>query len=408
VRIINRAASAALCVAITSLLLVGLGDVSPAGAAKPPIVVGGLWSESQDTGADTGAQAAFNAFNAAGGLNGQKIKFIGMQDDQQSNTQDITATKNLINAGVTAVVPVTTGNLVGQNLLASAGIPYFGWSITSTWWGSNNGFSFTGSVAPSTAAESKVQDLSILLCKTISGGCKGKTVALLGLNNAASLESLQQFAAEWKLAGAKVVLEVSSVPQPPAVVSDFSPYVQQLLSANHGKQPDIIEQLLTPLDDVGLIGGLKNAGFSGKDYNFTLYDPRAVSLAKGSDTIITFAPWELQSPAIATMTKDVDATSSNAIHGQMTEAGYWSGMEFIAAIKRVAAKGLPITGPNITKVLNQGWTFSVPGGTGPVTFPGAHTGGGGCDSVVTSNGKAYAPALGLSCPPLIANPIAKG
>jgi hypothetical protein len=44
-----------------------------------PIVVGGIWSQASYTGADIGAEAVFNAFNAAGGLDGRKIKFIGMQ-----------------------------------------------------------------------------------------------------------------------------------------------------------------------------------------------------------------------------------------------------------------------------------------------------------------------------------------
>jgi hypothetical protein len=178
-----------------------------------------------------------------------------------------------------------------------------------------------------------------------------------------------------------------------------------LLTSNGGSPPNIVEQVLPPAADVGIISGLTHEGFKGTDFNFTLYDPRAVSVATGSDTLITFAPWEQKTSAVEAMTKAVDATSSSAVHGQATEAGYWSAMEFIAAIKYVADKGLPVTSGNIVKELNRGWTFQVAGGTGPVTYPQAHAGGGGCVSVVSSNGSQYSVPLPLYCPPIIANPL---
>src|SRR5277367_417421 len=85
----------------------GLSGVAGA-AAKKPIVVGGIWTQSSFSGADVGAEAAFNAFNAAGGLDGRKIRFVGMQDDAASSAQSITAAKTLINQGVVAVVPVVS------------------------------------------------------------------------------------------------------------------------------------------------------------------------------------------------------------------------------------------------------------------------------------------------------------
>ena len=388
--------------ALASLTL-GAGTASAANTS--PIIVGGVWSAATYAGADVGAQAAFNAFNAAGGLNGRKIKFIGMQDDGQNETQDITAAKELVNAGVTAVVPVVTEAWVGGSVLAKAGIPYFGWGISTGWWGSNNGFSFVGAVPPSPKDYTSVASVASVFCKAVGGNCKGKTVALVAINNASALESLQLFAAEWKQLGANVVKEVTSIPEPPAVVSDYTPYVQQLMTADNGKPPNIVQQVLPPTADIGIISKLNQLGFKGTDFNFSLYDPRAVSVAKGSDTLVSFAPWEQDSPAVAQMTQAVNATSSTAIHGQPTEAGYWSAMEFIAAIKQVNKKGLPITSANITKVLNQGWTFSVPGGTGPASFPGAHKGSGGCDAIVGSNGSKYSVLVPLYCPPLGKNPL---
>ena len=82
-------------------------------------------------------------------------------------------------------------------------------------------------------------------------------------------------------------------------MSDYTPYVQQLLTSNSGKQPNIVEQILPPEDDVGIIGGLTHQGFKGTDFNFLLYYPCAAGVAKGSDTLVTFAPWEQKTPAVA-------------------------------------------------------------------------------------------------------------
>jgi branched-chain amino acid transport system substrate-binding protein len=396
---------AVLAVAVlgASTLLVHVGGASAANSANTsPILVGGVWSASVSAGTDIGAEAAFNAFNAAGGLNGRKIKFIGMEDDGQSPTSDIAAAKTLVNDHVFAVVPVMTSAWVGGKILAQAGIPYFGWATSTGWWGSSNGFSLVGAAPPDPKQDKVVQSVPAEICLTVKGGCKGKTVALVAINNAAALNTVQLFAAEWKQVGAKVVAQVTSIPEPPTVVSDFTPFVNQLLSANSGKQPDIIQQLLPPEDDVSVIAQLNHQGFTGKDYNFSLYDPRAVAVAKGSDTLVTFAPWEQNSAAIAQMTTQVKATDPNAILGQPVEAGYWSAQMFIAALKKV---GPSVTQATLTKALNKGWTFSVPGGTGPVTYPAAHTGPGGCGSIVASNGQKYSVALPLTCIPFIKNPL---
>src|ERR1019366_6849450 len=112
--------------AVTALSAVAVvGSTGPAAAADTsPIVVGGVWTQASYAGADAGAKAVFNQFNAAGGLNGRMIKFIGMEEDDANPTTDITAAKTLVNAGVMAVLPVMTQAWVGGATLAKANIPY--------------------------------------------------------------------------------------------------------------------------------------------------------------------------------------------------------------------------------------------------------------------------------------------
>jgi hypothetical protein len=389
---------------------VALGPIcvgtSSAGAAtsKAPIVVGGVWSASTYTGVDAGAEAAFKAFNAAGGLDGRKIKFVGMQDDAQSSTQDLTAAKTLLNDHVFAVVPVATSSWDAGSVLAKANVPFFGMAINTNWWNVNNGFSLIGALPPSATTLKTETDSVAVICKAVPGGCRGKTVAIVGTNDTGSIENLKNDAAQFKRVGAKVVMQLSSIPDPPAVVSDYTPYVDQLLSSNSGHQPDIIQQVLSPIQDVGMIAQLEHQGFTGHDFNFTLYDPRAVSVAKGSDTLVTFQPWEATTAAITTMRDRVFQVDPHALLGQTTQIGYYSAEMFIAAIERA---GPNVTPKSLIKTLNSGFTFGVSGGTGTTTFPKDHHATQTCLSVVTSNGTAYKVAVPLTCPPLIPNPLYK-
>jgi len=384
-------------------LLVNTGDAFGS-TNKAPIVVGGVWSASTYTGADIGAKAAFRAFDAAGGLDGRKIDFIGMQDDAQSNTQDLTAAKNLINDHVFAVVPVATSSWDAGSLLSKANTPYFGMSINTSWWGESNAFSIIGSNPPTPETLKTETDSVAVICKAVPGGCHGKTVAIIGTNDSAAKVNLENDAAQFRRAGAKVVAQLSTIPDPPAVVSDYTPYADQLLSANAGKQPNIIQQVLPPEGDVSMIAELGHLGFKGSDFNFSLYDPRAVSVAKGSDTLVTFEPWEANTPAVETMRKRVLAVDPHASLGQATQIGYYSAEMFIAALKKA---GPDATSQSTIKALNSGFTFGVPGGIGTTTYPQDHHAVSTCLSVVTSNGRAYKVAVPLTCPAEIPNPLYK-
>ena len=165
--------------AVVGAVLVGLGSLliaaaPTAGASGSPIVVGGVWSAATYAGADIGAEAAFDAFNAAGGLNGRKIKFIGMQEDGQSQTGDVNAAKALVNDHVVAVVPVVTEAWQAGSVLAKAGIPYFGWGISTGWWDSNNGFSFGGAVPPDPHDYPSISSTSAVFCKALGGTARAR------------------------------------------------------------------------------------------------------------------------------------------------------------------------------------------------------------------------------------------
>lgn len=388
--------------AVTALSAVAVvGSTGPAAAADTsPIVVGGVWTQASYAGADAGAKAVFNQFNAAGGLNGRMIKFIGMEEDDANPTTDITAAKTLVNAGVMAVLPVMTQAWVGGATLAKANIPYFGWGISAGWSGSNNGFSFIG--AGQSPTVKVTSNTAYPECISFPGGnCRGKTVVLVGINNTAAITAVNDQKKEWTTLGAKVVTSLTSIPSPPATVSDFSPYVNQILAANNGKQPDAVDTLLPPLTDVGLYQALTHAGMTGHYFAKSMYDPRVASIAKGAYVELQQAPWEQQTAAVATMTKTVDTISPAPLHSEPTEAGYISAEMFIAALKKV---GPSVTGAKLISTLNKGFSFSIPGLVEPVSFPSAHNQGQAGGAIVYGTGTGYSVTVPLLSPPKVTFP----
>ena len=97
-----------------------------------------------------GAQARFDALNAAGGLNGRKINMI-VADDQSSPTGDLTASQDFVGKGVFAVIDYTPYAFGGYKYLQQQGIPVTGGAFDGPEWGmqpNTNMFAYTGGVDP--------------------------------------------------------------------------------------------------------------------------------------------------------------------------------------------------------------------------------------------------------------------
>lgn len=377
------------------------GPEAGAVAAPPrPIVVGGVWTEATYAGADIGAEAAFRAFNAAGGLGGRPIKFIGMLDDGQSPAQDLTAAQTLVANGVFAVAPVLSQAWRAASYLQARHVAYFGWGTSQLWSGSTNGFSIVGvnSLKPPAPL---VRPVVPVACMAVRGGCGGRTVALLGASDPTDGATVHQLASEYETAGARIVYQSTAAPSAPA---DYTRYAKAVLSADRGKEPNIVQQVLPQADDLVLVQTLRELGFRGTEFDSSTYDPRAAAISTGGDTIVNFAPFEQHSPMITTILQQVKAFNPHASLNQSVLAGYFSALELIQALK---GAGPGVTPGSLIGTLNKGWTFGVPGAICPVTFPAAHYSALGGAAVVHSTGTSYALAVPLRCPAPITNPLAK-
>jgi hypothetical protein len=115
-------------------------------AAGNAIVVGGL-QDGNFPGMDTGFEARIARFNSQGGIDGRKIKFLGVLNDGDSLTTDLNNAQTLVlKDHVFAVAPIADEvlNPASVQLFAQNSTPYIGWGISPAWCGNNWGFPLTG------------------------------------------------------------------------------------------------------------------------------------------------------------------------------------------------------------------------------------------------------------------------
>jgi ABC-type branched-subunit amino acid transport system substrate-binding protein len=308
---------------------------------------------------------------------------------------------------VFAVAPVMTAAFGGASYLNNAKVPFFGWSIEPRWCGLLWGFGFAGNDCDLTK-QPKVGDFVIPEQKLFPDGtAKGKTIVVVSEDNDSARTALANFTSMWQYHGAKVVLQQSTIPSPPAVVGDYTPFAQQILTANSGGPPDLVETVTSFGDTLQLYKKLVQLGYKGIVQGFTDYDPRILGTSKGIYTEVTFTPYE-EAPtnaAVQQMITDLSAYKPGIPHSLPVASGYWTADFLIQALKKA--------GPNLSRealynALNGGFTYDNHGGTEVAQWPAGHTMGFSALAFVQDQGSAYVEKVAPTVLPLVPNPLYKG
>lgn len=354
-----------------------------------------------------GAMARAKRTNDAGGVFGRKIVIDNVLDDNQDNTTDVNDARTLVQQDHEfALLPVMTAAFEAGTYLESQHVPFFGWSIDPTWCNLAYGFGFEGNDCEPTA-NPLAADLGPALAKLFPDGTvKGKTVAIETEDNQSASTEVKSFSAGWVHDGATVVLTDSSMPSPPAVTGDYTPFAQRIMTANHGKPADAVEMVMSVSDTIGLYKKLVQLGYKGLIQDFTLYDPRIAPSTPGLVTEVEITPYEeaAQVASVQKMIADFNAYQPNMLHSQTVAAGYWSMDLFIAMLEKV--------GPNLTrdsfmKVANGNFSYDYGGGADPVSFPKDHNTVAPCFAFVKSNGTGFTVPAPFACYSTYPSPIYK-
>lgn len=364
-------------------------STSAGGSTSGAIVVGGL-QDGNYAGINTGFQARIARFNKDGGIDGRKIQFIGVLNDGDSLTTDLSNAQTLVlKDHVFAVAPIADQVLSPSavQLFTQNTTPYIGWGVSPAFCNNNWGFPVAGC-----ESTPDYQNTSALYqaAKAIGKPVKGLRIAVIGTNNAGGKAGTEGIAATNKIVGADVVYGQASVPQDGT--TDYSPYVQAIMAGN----PDMVELVVDFSAAVGLTAALREAGYKGAIWNPTAYvpglfaaQPQLAQALNGSLVVANFPPAEDGSPAALQVESDLKAIGAPATFSLGEAVGWWSGEELIQELQATAAKG-PLTQANFEKVINAGWTIKgMTGGITSVTFPADHIKSAGCYGTLMAYGTKY-------------------
>jgi ABC-type branched-subunit amino acid transport system substrate-binding protein len=227
------------------------------------------------------------------------------------------------------------------------------------------------------------------------GQVQGKAIALMSEDNTSARVSVADFAKIWQRDGAKVVLLDTSVPTPPAVVADYTPFAEKIMTSNNGGQPDYVQVLFATSDTVGLYKKLVQVGFTGIMQGFSNYDPRLLGGTKGLVTNIQMAPFEDAGtvPEVQQMVTDLKAYQPDVTLSQPAAAGYWTADFLINALEKA--------GPNLSRealynAINSGFLYEAGGALAPVQWPAGHFGVTAAAAYVQDEGNHFAVPVHLT------------
>jgi ABC-type branched-subunit amino acid transport system substrate-binding protein len=364
------------------------------GISKTTIKVAGMGDSGAFFSEDSvglGAKARFARANKDKELpGGRKIQMVAWGDDKSDTATAVAEERRLIQQeGVFAIVPEATIEYQGQ-LANQTHTPVIslGYDPASCPEGSSKNwyiYSFQGCLV-SPAPKYANDHLGIIkAAATKEGFAKAGTeprTAIISPDNPAGKTTQANWTVAAQKNGMNVVYSRASTPAPPAVVGDYSPYVQALLAT----KPDIIISLGTSADYIGLGKALQAANFKGM-FLIPIYSPQLAAGVGPHYAETQSGTPESTAPAMQQIKKDLEAYKSGTKPDTLNTYGWLQAEMFIQAMKKA---GKNPTGEKVQQIL-QHFTYEVPGVVGPYTYPGAFTSAGinACHEIVKWDGTQY-------------------
>lgn len=382
-------------------------DGTVRGVTKDSVTVGGLLFKTTSFGIsnadeEIGAKAAFMAANAAGGVNGRKINYLGAKDDNGDPAKDTAAARELVDKdNVFAVVPATSFALAGSTYLEQQQTPYVGYGYSSAYCNTTWGFGYNGCVSPEPGPDVTAGAGLFTNLGKVLGGASGKTLGFVQPDtpDQRKIAALGQAAAE--AAGFKVTYNETNVPQ--THPSDWTPYAQAVLTSNNGKAPDIVVSYMSPADNVALFPAIRATGYTGPVADLISYGPKLVSDSTMNAAFqdaylgVPVQPIDSGGPGVDEMKKWLQkATGSQDVPYTVDMGvGYASAQVFLEILKKA---GKDLTPASFKKAASD---ISIKDSVGgPVSFPQAHSSWTGCYALVQLSGKKFKDVSDMTCDPV--------
>lgn len=380
------------------------------GVTESTIKVGGLSSlvppggQPPYPGLDEGARARIERANRDGELD-RKIEFVGIEDDAADQTTNGKKARDLVlNDKVFAIFPYVSQAAAGSaEFLTDEKVPSIGWGFTAASCG-GFGVGDTGCIGP--GAEQIDLSLSAPIAELMGGG-EGKTAVVFSENYAGSDENAKSTVKAFEEVGFEVVFQDGSIPPDTAgPVTDYSPYVQKVMTADDGKQPDLMVHNTNFSNAIGMNGALNAAGFKGKQVNYVSYVPGLLQDAPDLAQALDGAYIVQQGTGAQAsggdswdqIVSDLDAVDAESFVQLGTIHGYAAADMFIEVVKKLEDDDTELTPENFNEVFDGEWTYpGLEGAIGEAEFPTSRTSANNCSSTVEVVDGEYKPAVDLKC-----------
>ena len=324
------------------------GNTASAPGVTPTTVKVGFITSETGNAASTfsdafkGAEAAFDAINNAGGIDGRKIVLVSA-DDQSTPTGDLAATQSLISQGVFMIENYSPYAFGGYKVAQQQGIPIVGGAFDGPEWGqqpNTNMFSYAGGY-PSNgqqSANTQIANFFKLVGATNVGGLA------YGISPS-STSSVVNTKKALEMIGLKMGYENLSVPFGGV---DVTAYVLAMKQAGvDGAACSCVQStnlaLFTGLHQAGM-NNVKALSYSSADSSL-FSSATAAAAAQGAYYATLIPPPDLNNPAQLTFQKNVEAVDPSVTATTIPSFGLTGA--YLAA--EVGIEGLTVAGQNPTR-----------------------------------------------------------
>ena len=293
-------------ITLVTTICAGIATTSASSAASSASTItlgyiGDLTGVSSSSFADGpgAAEARIAAQNAAGGVDGHKLKLI-VEDDQSSPTEALTAAQALVSKGVLGIIENSAFIFGADRYLQQQGIPVTGGGFDGPEWGTepfSNFFTFTPATSSTFGGEYYTYTYVAKFLKDI--GVTKLAGLAYGISSSSTASIHEVYSAAQNVGGLSRCYANYSVPFGGV---DFTADVLQISSSScNGVVGSFVDA-----SDIALSQAVKNAGLNSvKQLYFTGYDNDTTSTSANAasfDDAYVESPYNFTTPNAATQT----------------------------------------------------------------------------------------------------------
>jgi ABC-type branched-subunit amino acid transport system substrate-binding protein len=348
----------------------------PSGAVRgfdgSTIRVGSIGVKAQLPRVEPGAKARIKRFNDTNEIPGVKIQYTEYANDNVDRATALSESRRLVTEQHVFGIVGDASSYNPLTYFQQQHVPYFGWAFDSTYCSAEPdpsiwGFGLDGCLIPD--HPKVVGDGATNVYKYVSQKLAKPhpTLSVFSSDSPSGQNAAKYDVPPYSGAGFDVVFAKGIIPAG-TPVSDYTPYVQQLLRSDKGGPPDSILCLLTT-DCIPIYGLLQANKYKGL-FISTLYSDAILDAMKGSVVFTAFAPFGDATPANAQLKSDLKAVKDDQAPDIGVAVGYFSTDMFIQALKNlVHAKGKSFISPENVQQAAAHMTWEIKGQVGPTKYP---------------------------------------